>query len=343
MNGYQRIAAALEGQEADKTPVMLHNFMMAARECGVTMAEFRSDAKTIAAAFIASVEKYRFDGIIVDIDTVTLAGALGVPVDFPENAPARSHVGRLKDLSQVGGLGTPNVENYSCVQIWLEAVRLLKEHFGGEVFVRGNCDQAPFTLASLIRGAQDWMIDLMTAERGAITELLEYCTEATGQFVRLMVETGCDMVSNGDSTAGPELISPQMYEIYALPYEKRIVEISHGAGLPYALHICGNTGAILERMLQTGADAFELDYRTDTSRVFDAFHDKATLIGNIDPSGVLALGSVDSVERKTIELLDTYSGSNRFILNCGCAIPPDTPPENLQAMIRAARQFRTAG
>jgi uroporphyrinogen decarboxylase len=340
MNGYQRVAAALQGQESDTIPIMLHNFMMAAREYGVTMAEFRSDAKTIAAAFIASVEKYRFDGVIVDIDTVTLAGAVGVPVDFPEDAPARSHVGGLADLSQVGGLGTPRVENYRFVQNWLEAVRLLKEHFGDEVFVRGNCDQAPFTLASLVRGAQDWMIDLMTAEKGPITELLEYCAEATSQFIRLMIQTGCHMVSNGDSTAGPELISPQMYEMYALPYEKRMVAISQSAGLPYALHICGNTGAILERMLQTRADAFELDYRTDTNRVFEVFHDKATLIGNIDPSGVLALGSADFVERKTTELLAAYSGSNRFILNCGCAIPPDTPPENLQAMIRAARQFR---
>ena len=37
MTGYERIQAALSGKRADKTPIMLHNFMMAAREAGYTM------------------------------------------------------------------------------------------------------------------------------------------------------------------------------------------------------------------------------------------------------------------------------------------------------------------
>lgn len=37
MNGYQRIKAALPGEWPDQRPVMLHNFMMAAREAGLTM------------------------------------------------------------------------------------------------------------------------------------------------------------------------------------------------------------------------------------------------------------------------------------------------------------------
>lgn len=339
MNGYQRIKAALKGEKTDTTPIMLHNFMMAAKEYGVTMAQFRNDPKVIADAFIASVEKYNFDGILVDIDTVTLAGAVGVPVDFPVNEPARVHLGCLDDMNQVKDLKSSKIENYKYIQIWLEAVRLLKEHFKDEVFVRGNCDQAPFSLASMIRGAQNWMLDLMMAEESLIAELLDYCTEATGHFVRLMAQTGCDMLSNGDSPAGPEMISPEMYEKFALPYEKKIVEVAHAIGLPYALHICGNTETILDKMLQTGADAFELDYKTDVRKVFEEYADKATLIGNIDPSGVLALGSVDEVKRKTFELLNIYSGSDRFILNAGCAIPPNTPPENLEAMIDVAREF----
>jgi uroporphyrinogen decarboxylase len=339
MNGYQRIKAALKGEKTDTTPIMLHNFMMAAKEYGVTMALFRNDPKVIAGAFIASVEKYNFDGILVDIDTVTLAGAVGVPVDFPVNEPARVHLGCLDDMNQVKDLKSSKIENYKYIQIWLEAVRLLKEHFKDEVFVRGNCDQAPFSLASMIRGAQNWMLDLMMAEESLIAELLDYCTEATGHFVRLMAQTGCDMLSNGDSPAGPEMISPEMYEKFALPYEKKIVEVAHAIGLPYALHICGNTETILDKMLQTGADAFELDYKTDVRKVFEEYADKATLIGNIDPSGVLALGSVDEVKRKTFELLNIYSGSDKFILNAGCAIPPNTPPENLEAMIDVAREF----
>ena len=70
------------------------------------------------------------------------------------------------------------------------------------------------------------------------------------------------------------------------------------------------------------------------------YHDKATLIGNIDPSGVLALGTPDEVRKKTEELLVVYSGSHRFILNAGCALPPITPEKNVKAMIEVARGWR---
>lgn len=93
-------------------------------------------------------------------------------------------------------------------------------------------------------------------------------------------------------------------------------------------------------MLLTGADAFELDYKTDIQKVYSLYHDRATFIGNIDPSGVLALGTTDQVRKKTVQLLEVYSGTNRFILNAGCAIPSDTPPENLMAMIETSREFR---
>ncbi len=61
--------------------------------------------------------------------------------------------------------------------------------------------------------------------------------------------------------------------------------------------------------------------------------DRAVFIGNIDPSGVLALGTPELVEAKTRELLAVFADTPRFILNAGCAIPATTPPENLRAMI----------
>jgi uroporphyrinogen decarboxylase len=340
MNGFERINSALKGEKPDKVPVMLHNFMMAAREYGITMEQYRNNPKLIARCFIASVDKYQYDGILLDIDTVTLAGSIGIPVDFPLDDPARTHNGNLENLEDVIHLKHYNVADYRYIQIWLESVFLLKDYFKNEIFIRGNCDQSPFSLASMMRGTQNWMLDLMIGSEEQIKLLLEYCSEAGSQFVKLMAQTGCDMVSNGDSPAGPDMISAEMYLKYAMPYEKKLVEAAHNAGLPYTLHICGNTDIILEHMLLTGADAFELDYKTDIAKIYNALHDTTTLIGNIDPSGVLALGTVADVQKTTLELLSVYKNSNRFILNAGCAIPPNTPPENLKMMIDTARNFR---
>jgi len=340
MNGYERIKAALRGEKPDKVPVMLHNFMMAAEEYGITMEQFRNSPELIAESFMDSMDRYQYDGILIDIDTVTLAGSVGVPVDFPVTSPARSHKGNLENLQDVVNLKPVRVEDYKYICIWLEAVRMLKDYYKDEIYIRGNCDAAPFSIASLMRGAQNWMVDLMMGNEEHVNILLEFCTDATIQFIELMAQTGCDMVSNGDSPAGPEMISADMYLKYALPYEKRIVDAAHKAYKPYTLHICGNTEVILEHMLLTGADAFELDYKTDVARIYDVFHNSATFIGNIDPSGVLALGTKEEVRQKTLELLSCYKNSNRFILNAGCAIPPTTPSENLKMMIETARNFR---
>lgn len=339
MNGYERIQAALKGEKADTTPIMLHNFMMAAKEAHVSMATFRDNPQSIANVFIQSIEKYGFDGVLVDIDTVTLAGAVGVPIDFPEFEPARSHKGNLVELADIKTLQKVNIENYKYVQNWLEATRIIKLHFGNEIYVRGNCDQAPFSLASMMRGSQEWMLDLVIGEPEQVTELLEYCTDISCQFIRLMAQTDCDMVSNGDSPAGPEMISPDMYATYALPYEKIVIEEAHKNELPYTLHICGNTETIIDDMLKSGADAFELDYKTDVQKACKSFSGKACFIGNINPSGVIAMGTPELVKEKTIELLNVFANNNRFILNAGCAIPSNTPEENLKMMIITAREY----
>ena len=337
MNGYQRIAAALKGEPVDKTPVMLHNFMLAAREAGLTMSEFRSDPHQIARAFAESVERYGQDGIMVDIDTATLAAALGVPVGYPEDEPAVCLGALLSTLAEVDELPPPDVAKHPGVQVWLEAVRLLKRQFAGEIFIRGNCDQAPFSLASLMRGAEGWMLDLMDPDNEAAAfRLLDYCYEAGAQFLRLMASTGCDMLSNGDSSAGASLISPRMHHKFAHAYETRLAALSHELGLPYAQHVCGNARPILADLVTTGADAIELDFKTDSQSVCDILKGRATLIGNIDPTGVMAQGTPELVELKCQELMTIFTVTRRLILNAGCALPATTPPANLRAMIRAA-------
>lgn len=337
MTGYERIKAALEGRQPDRVPVMLHNFMLAAHEAGYSMAEFRNDPRIIAQSFIEAVETYEYDGILVDIDTVTLAGAVGVPVDFPEDLPARSLTGCLDSIEQVESLQPVDVGKYRYIQIWLEAVSLLKDHFQDEIFIRGNCDQAPFSLASMMRSPAEWYKDL--ALHGDLAHrLLEYCTTVSCQFLDLMAGTGAHMLSNGDSPAGPDMISPEMYAGFAHPYERQLVSRAHEQKLPYALHICGYTDSILKLMLETGSDAFELDYKTDAGAACEAFQGKATFIGNIDPVGTLVHGTPEEVAEATEKLIKQFEGNPRFILNAGCAIPAGAAPENIREMIRVARQ-----
>jgi uroporphyrinogen decarboxylase len=338
MNGYERVRAAVEGRRPDRVPVMLHNFLMAADEAGYTQAQYRESAAAMADSHTRAVERYGYDGVMLEMDTAVMAGALGVPVAFPAEEPARTVRPLLERLEDVGRLKSVRVESCRYLQTCLEAVRLLVERFHGQVYVRGNCDQLALSLATMVRGAAEFYMDLCNEEKEALVhELLEYCTGAALQYIRLMAQTGCDMVSNGDSPAGPDLISPEMYERFALPYEKRVADEAHRLGLPYALHICGDTTRILDAMVRTGTDCLELDYKTDTAAAHAALKDRVTLIGNIDPSGVLRWGDVNKVEAETRALCRAFADTPRFILNAG--IPQGTPSDNIRALVRVAREF----
>jgi uroporphyrinogen decarboxylase len=340
MTGKERVEAALEGKWTDRRPVMLHNFMMAAREEGISMKEFGENPQSAANAYIHAAEKYDTDGLLIDLSTATLAGSLGVPVDYPEDEPARTHGSLIASLEEVSGLPPVDIARDRGIQHWLEITRIVKEYFGEEKFIRGNCDQAPFSLASMVRGSQELMTDLLLDPEG-VHQLLAYTTEAGLQFIRLMAETGAHMVSNGDSVAGPEMIPPEYYREFAFPYEKQLVNEAHELGLSYTLHICGDAGVILEDMVKTGADGLELDYLTDIRKIFEHCHATTLMIGNLDPSGVIKYGSPELVREKTRELLEIYKGSPRLMINAGCAIPPDTPSENIRVMIETTHQFPT--
>jgi uroporphyrinogen decarboxylase len=338
MNGRQRIDAALKGNWPDRTPVMLHNFMMAAREAHITMRQFREDPRLIARCMGEAAERYDLDGIFVDIDTATLAGAAGVPVDFPEDNPARAHGSCLPALEAVRDLEPVDISHNPRIQIWTEAVAILVRDYGHAIFIRGNCDQSPFSLAGSMRGLDQWLMDIASHEDDDLVHrLLEYCTGLTCQFLKLMAGTGAHMLSNGDSPAGPDMLSPRLYGTYALPYERRVSECSHELGLPYLLHICGKTDRILREMMDIGADALEIDFKTNLQLAHDVFKDKVTFVGNIDPSEILARGTPELVKLRTEELLNTFADTPRFVLNSGCALPADTPSENVRAMLACLR------
>ncbi len=338
MNGNQRVQAVLKGEWPDKRPIILHNFMPAAREAGYTMKQYREDPEAAAQSHIQAVEKYGLDGILFDIDTAILASAIGVPTDYPEDDPARCHEPLLHALESVKDMKPVDISKSWRIQVALEAARIMKKYFGDEICLRGNVDQAPFSLASMVRTPAEWMMDIVMDPENSF-KLLDYCLDACRQFMKLMAAEKVHMLSNGDSPAGPEMVSPEMFREFALPYEKKLVDYAHELGLPYMNHICGNTDLIIEDMPKTGLDAIELDYKTDIHKIHDLYKDKIVLSGTVDPSGVMANGSLKDVEEKTLEMLKLYEDSPRFIMNAGCALPPDTPEENIRKMVEVTRNY----
>ena len=149
-----------------------------------------------------------------------------------------------------------------------------------------------------------------------------------------------DMVSNGDSPAGPQMISPEMYRRFACQSERAMLCEAHRHGLPYLLHICGKTDRILSAMTEIGLDAVELDYKTSIEAIHHNFAASTTLFGTVDPSGVIALGSPEDIRREILTIAERYRDNPRLVLGAGCAIPPMAPRENILAFVKTVHELQ---
>jgi uroporphyrinogen decarboxylase len=339
MNSLQRVRAVITGQIPDRVPVCLHNFMMAAREAGIPMEKYRVDPGAIAQAHLQALEKYGHDCFYIDTDTTMLAEAMGAKSDCAPDEPGRIVAPAIGGLAEVDRLKVINPETDGRIPAILEAVRLLAKQVGTEVAIRGNADQMAFDLACMVRGIQDFLMDLATEPANpAIHQLLEVCYQSHLAVHRVLVKAGAHFTSMGDSLAGPDVVSPKMFNQFARPYEERIVKELAAEGIFTAIHICGNTTKILPYLAQYDFCGFELDYKTDATIAKSTAGARHVLFGNIDPSEVIARGNPETVREKTRRLISVWKPGGHFILNAGCAIPPTTPSENIRALIETAHQ-----
>lgn len=341
MTGLQRCQTVLAGGMADRVPVVPQTFMFAAETAGIKVGAFAHSAAKMVEAQLVSQAKYGYDGCVIDFDDATLAEACGAKVIFREDDPAIVDEADLvvKDLRDVEQLRLPDPWKDGRLPIWLEATRLLKDRIGDHVFIMGRADQGPFSLACLLRGPQQFMMDLLDEEsEQGVHALIDYCRRACAVFALAQKEAGAHATSIGDAFAGPNLISPEMYRKFALEPEMRLTEEVQAAGIPFSIHICGNTNGIISDMGRTGAQILEVDWQLDMAEARRAVPASTVLMGNINPSAPMAFGTPEQVEATVRGIMDATGGRGVF-LSSGCAMGRNTKPENMRALMAAAEKY----
>ncbi len=342
MNSLERCIAVMEGHVPDRIPVVPQSFMLAAETAGIKVGELSNNADKMVEAHLACLDKYGYDGIVIDFDDASLAEACGASVIFREDEPAVVNEQKplLKDLRDVEDLVIPDPWNSGRLPVWLEATQKLVEKVGDHVFIMGRADQGPFTLATLLRGAQQFMEDLMIEDPDQIKKVIDYCRQVGTAFAKAMKDTGAHVTSIGDAYAGPSLISPDMFREFALTPEIQMTRDVQDHGIPFSIHICGDTTSIVPDMATTGAKILELDWQVDLGWARTVVSEDTVLMGNIDPSDPLVLGTPAKVDAKAKEIIQKTKGKGLF-LSSGCAMGRNTPPENFRAMVEAAKKYGT--
>lgn len=331
---------SFNGTTPDSLPIIPQSFMFAVETAGMKISEVNRNGKKMAQAHIISQEKYGYDGCVIDFDDATIAEAVGAKVIYRDDEPAIVNEDEpvLKDLREVYDMPIPNPLSSGRMNEWLEATRTLVDSIGDHVFVMGRADQGPFSIACLLRGTTQFMMDLLTEDKKLIDDVLDYCRKISAVFAKAQKDAGAHATSIGDAFAGPNLISPDMYRQFALEPEKKLAKEVQDYGIPFSIHICGNTNDIIEDMGTTGAKILEVDWQLDIAKARNLVSMSTTLMGNIDPSFPLVLGNPNDIDFTVKRLVEATKGRNH-IISSGCAIGRNTPPENFRAFIAAARKY----
>lgn len=339
MNSIERVYAAIELRQPDRVPVDLHNFQPAAYATGLPMREVFKDGSLLAEAMLRAWREFGHDMILLENGTACNAQACGVEVIYRDDAAPATGKPLLTTLDEVCNLEVPDPYRVFPMCEILKATKILSKEIGDRVWICARADQGPMDLATQLRGMSELMTDIALGEQDDLVHaLLDYARRVATRYAYALIECGGHSTSIGEPAAGPDLISPKHYRKYPWIHEKRMAEELQGSDIILHNHICGNTGAITEDFIATGAKVLEVDHKTDPFKIKQAARRRTCLLGNID-TGLLTFGTPTQVEDACRELIQVWKPDSGFILGPGCAMGPETRAENIRALVESAQKY----
>jgi len=135
-------------------------------------------------------------------------------------------------------------------------------------------------------------------------------------------------------------ISPAIFDEFAYPYLKQMIEEFHKAGYRSVVHADGNWLPMLDRFLDLpkGSTHFEFDGVTDIFKASEILKGWHSMRGDV-PATMFAFGTADEVSEYCEKLIAGPGMKGGFVLGSGCEIPMNCKPENLMAMMKSIKQL----
>jgi uroporphyrinogen decarboxylase len=338
MTPKERMAAFAAGREIDRIPCSPMYGEHACRLIGVTVSEYSHSAELLAKAQIAAFRAYRPDSIGFGPGLFGIAEAMGTKLAFPEDGMPYVEEPVLQDWSGLDRLTPSDPYRDGRVPLYLRALESVREQIGNEVPL-GSSVGGPFTAAANLRGTVNFLKDLHRRPE-LVHRLLQLVTESALRYIDAVCDLGLKP-SISEPTASGTVIGAAQFREFAKPYLKMYADrIIERCGSGPMLHICGDTSRIWGDMVETGATTLSLDNVVDLAEAKSAVGDRACLTGNVHPVMTMMRGTRDQVLAEARECIrKAYDNPRGYILSSGCALPLDTPPENVIALMDAARIY----
>lgn len=283
---------------------------------------------------VTAAERLGVDAAIIFADILLIIEPMGLELEFAKGEGPLIH-NPVRAASDV--LRLREVETVESLDYVYEAIRLTRRALKPDLPLIGFAG-APFTLASYIieGGSSKNYIhakSLMYTDGGAWHAMMALIARALIKYLNAQIAAGAQAVQLFDSWVG--CLSPEDYREYVLPHTQSVIRgISPGTPV---IHFGTGTATLLELMREAGGDVIGLDWRVNLAEGWHHLGPTVAVMGNLDPVALFA--GRDHVRAEAQRILDLAAGRPGHIFNLGHGILPETPVENVIALVEAVHEM----
>lgn len=196
--------------------------------------------------------------------------------------------------------------------------------------------RGPLTVASFFMGITPLMEGL-AADPERTHKVLDTVTTSLIRWLEAQLETlrNPQGILLLDDLVG--MVSKRMYQAQVEPHLKRIFD--YFSGMLRVYHNDTPCPHLLDLLSYSGMDVFNFSHQTDIALVKQKMGGRVALMGNVAPLDLGLRGTPEQVYAAARECLDKAAPGGGMILSLGGGVSPQTPPENIDALLQASRDW----
>lgn len=316
-------------------PVFLCSEEFDVRVCGSRYDRYCRDALEMARVQIEAVERFDYDWAWLQVDDCIEFEPLGVGVKGEGDILPATCKYLPADPAALDALREHGYRVEGRMEILLEAIRLVKAHFGDSVCVTGRT-AAPFSSATLAFGMME-CLSMVYENPGFLREAIAFFEDYQLRFGLDQLRAGADAIWFGDCNASGHLISPDIYRTFAMEPARRVSCGYREAGGLVIYHASEENPAMVDLQADAEFSILSVGPGIDIEMARDIVKGRICLSGNIDPLAVLERGTPEDVRRAVERTVERVSRHGGHVLNSGEMIPRDTPEANIRTFVESAR------